>query len=137
MKGVKITVKFNVEGKGISTMLSYGKLSISGNENQGFRPFELMIASIVGCSGSVFQKILEKQRTHVEELSIHAEVERNPEEANKIEWIRLNYTVKGHHLNIDRLYKNLELSRKNCSMIRSVEQSIQIEETINIIELSR
>lgn len=130
-------MKFHVNEIGISTKLNYGELSISGNEDHGFRPFELMIASIVGCSGSVFQKILEKQQTHVEDLSIVAEVERNPEEANRIEWIRLNYTVKGRHLNIDRLYKNLALSRKNCSMIRSVEQSIKIEETLQIIELSR
>lgn len=129
-------MKFQIEGPIISTNLNYGELLISGNEDYGIRPFELMIASIAGCSGSVFQKILEKQQTRVEDLSIRAEVERNPEEANKIEWIRLNYTVKGYHLNIDRLYKNLELSRKNCSMIRSVEQSIKIEETIQIIELS-
>lgn|SRR5690625_1477108 len=130
-------MKFQVNGTRISTEFSYGELFISGNENQGFRPFELMVASIIGCSGSVFQKILEKQRTRVEELSIHAEVERNPEEANRIEWIKLNYVVKGHQLNIDRLYKNLALSRKNCSMIRSVEDSIKIEETLQMIELSR
>lgn len=130
-------MKFIVENSGISTKFNYGELSISGNEEYGFRPFELMIASIVGCSGSVFQKILEKQRTHVEELSISAEVERNPKEANRIELIRLNFTIKGNDLNIERLYKNLEISRKNCSMIRSVERSIKIEETLNIIELSR
>jgi len=130
-------MKFHVNGARISTGFGYGNLFISGNENEGFRPFELMVASIVGCSGSVFQKILEKQRTHIEELSIDVDVERNPEEVNRIERVRLNYIVKGHHLNIDRLYKNLALSRNNCSMIRSVEQSIKIEETINIIELSR
>lgn len=130
-------MKFHVEGKEISVKLNYGDLYISGNEDHGFRPFELMIASIAGCSGSVFQKILEKQQTRVEDLSIHTEVKRNPQEANRIEWIRLNYTIKGHQLNIDRLYKNLDLARKNCSMIRSVEQSIKIDEKINIIELGR
>lgn len=130
-------MKFYVNDVNISTKFNFGELVISGDENGGFRPFELMIASIVGCSGSVFQKILKKQRTHVEDLYIQAEVRRNPEDANRIEWIRLNYTVKGHNLNIDRLYKNLELSRKNCSMIHSVEQCITIEESINIIELSR
>lgn len=129
-------MKFHLKENGLLTELGYGGLSISGNEDHGFRPFELMVASIVGCSGSVFQKILEKQRTHVEDLSIVAEVERNPEEANRIERIKLNYMIKGHHLNIERLYKNLALSRKNCSMIRSIEDSINIEETLNIIELS-
>lgn len=130
-------MKFHINGEQISTDFNYGTLIISGDENHGFRPFELMVASIVGCSGSVFQKVLEKQRTRIEDLSIHAEVRRNPQEANRIEWIRLNYTVKGNHLNIDRLYKNLELSRKNCSMIQSVKECIDIEERIKIIELSR
>jgi len=129
-------IDFIVNESGISTKFGYGDLVISGDEDQGFRPFELLIASIVGCSGSVFQKILEKQRTHIEDLSINVELERNPEEANRIEWLKLNYTIKGYHLNVDRLYKNLALSRKNCSMIRSVENSIKIEETLQITELS-
>lgn len=129
-------MNFNVKGMGMSADLNYGELIISGNEDYGFRPFELMIASIVGCAGSVFLKILEKQRTHFEDLSITVEIERNPEEANRLEWLKLNFTIKGYNLNIDRLYRNLELSRKNCSMIRSVENSIKIEETLQIIELS-
>lgn len=134
--GGMVTMNFHVIENGFRTELGYGELLISGNENDGFRPFELMITSIVGCAGSVFLKILEKQRTRFEDLSITVEIERNPEEANRLEWLKLNFTIKGYNLNIDRLYKNLELSRKNCSMIRSVEKSIKIEETLQIIELS-
>lgn len=131
-----VTMNFNVIENGFKTELGYGELAISGNEHDGFRPFELMIASIAGCAGSVFIKILEKQRTRIEDVLITVEIERNPKEANRIEWLKLNFTVKGYNLNIDRLYKNLELSRKNCSMIRSVEHSIEIEETLQTIELS-
>lgn len=136
MKGENI-VKFYLKGDGIRTDLRYGELSVSGNEDYGFRPFQLMVASIAGCSGSVFRKILEKKRIDVEDLIISADVERNPEEANRIERIKVNYTIKGHHLDPDKLYKALDISRKNCSMIRSVEQSIIIEEELTIIELSR
>src|SRR5690625_543851 len=108
----------------------------AGDENDEVRPVVLMINSNVDCACSVFLKILEKQRTRFEDLSITVEIERNPEEANRLEWLKLNFTIKGYNLNIDRLYKNLELSRKNCSMIRSVEKSIKIEETLQIIELS-
>lgn len=130
-------MKFYLEDNGTRIDLDYGELSISGNEDYGYRPFQLMVASIVGCSGSVFHKILKKQRTEVEDISITADVERNPREANRIEHISLYYYIKGYNLNVDKLNKNLELSRKNCSMIRSVESSIKIEESLEIIELSR
>ncbi|WP_188455198.1 OsmC family protein [Virgibacillus oceani] len=130
-------MEFYLKENGMRIDLDYGTLSISGNEEYGFRPYQLMAASIAGCSGSVFRKILEKQRTEIEDLIISAEVERNPEEASRIERISLHYTIKGYHLNPDRLYKNLALSRKNCSMIRSVEDSIKIEESLEYMELSR
>lgn len=130
-------LNFYLKENGMRVDLAYGQLNISGNEDDGFRPFTLMVASIVGCSGSVFRKILEKQRIEIEDLQIGADVVRNPKEANRIEEITLKFTVKGHHLDPEKLYKNLAVARKNCSMIRSVEDSIQIEESIETIELSR
>ncbi|MYL59995.1 OsmC family protein [Virgibacillus halodenitrificans] len=129
-------MKLVMKENGLRTELEYGVLDISGNEEYGFRPFQLMVASIAGCSGSVFRKILEKQRTEIDDMQITAEVERNPEEANRIEKITLNFKVQGKNLDPAKLQKNLEISRKNCSMVRSVEGSIQIEEKIETIELS-
>lgn len=130
-------MKFYLKDNGMRIDLDYGELSISGNEDYGYRPFQLMVASIVGCSGSVFRKILKKQRLEIEDLTITADVERNPQEANRIERITLHYMIKGYNLNVDKLQRNLELSRKNCSMIRSVESSITIEEKLETINLSR
>ncbi|GGB59724.1 osmotically inducible protein C [Lentibacillus populi] len=130
-------MEFYLKDNGMRTEFDYGTLSVSGNEEYGFRPFQLMVASIAGCSGSVFRKILDKQRTDYDDLIIHADVERNAEEANRIKRITLKYTIKGHRLNPEKLERNLALSRKNCSMIRSVEDSIKIEESLEIVELSR
>ncbi|SDR09711.1 OsmC family protein [Virgibacillus salinus] len=128
---------FYLKENGMQVELEYGSLDVSGNEDYGFRPFQLMIASIAGCSGSVLRKILSKQRIKYEDLSINAEVERNPKEANRIERVVLYYAIKGYHLDPDKLSKNLALARKNCSMIRSVEDSIKIEEHLETIELSQ
>ncbi|MBP1970613.1 putative OsmC-like protein [Virgibacillus natechei] len=130
-------MQFYLKENGMRTDLEYGELCISGNEDYGFRPFQLMVASIAGCSASVFRKILAKQRTEVQDLTIDADVVRNPEEANRIEEIKLRYVIKGYNLDPEKLYKNLEIARKNCSMVRSVENSIKIEENIDTIELSR
>lgn len=132
MGGSKL--KFILTETGLETELPHGKLAMSGDKEFGFRPGQLMIASIAGCSGSVFQKILNKQRIEIEELVITAEEERNPDEANKIVQITLHFEVKGSNLNKEKLERNLELSRKNCPMVRSVEGSIKIVETLKIIE---
>lgn len=130
-------MNFYLKEEGMRINFDYGQLDVSGDEAHGFRPYQLMVASIAGCSGSVFRKILNKQRVDYEDLTITAEVERNAEEANRIERIDLHYYIKGRHLNPDKLNKNLALSRKNCSMVRSVEDSITINEHLEVIELSR
>ncbi|MBU5468173.1 OsmC family protein [Virgibacillus sp. MSJ-26] len=121
---------------GMRTELGYGELNVSGDEEHGFRPFQLMVSSIVGCSSGVFRKILEKQRVTIEDLQVQVKVERNQDEANRIEKMTINYIIKGRHLDQDKLYKSLNIARKNCAMVQTVENSIDIEETIETIELS-
>ncbi|RDY71847.1 OsmC family peroxiredoxin, partial [Halobacillus trueperi] len=121
----------------VRTSFEYGQMNISGDETFGFRPYQLMVASIAGCSIGVFRKILDKQRTDYEDIKVTAEVERNPDEANRIEKIYLHYVIKGYHLNQDKLLKNLDISQKNCSMVQSVQNSIEVEETLECIQLSK
>ncbi|MFC4388864.1 OsmC family protein [Gracilibacillus marinus] len=128
---------FYLKEGGVRTKLAYGELDISGNEDYGYRPFQLMVASIVGCSASVFRKILEKKRIKIDDLKIEVEVNRNPDQANRIESLHLNYIVKGYQLNNERLEKSLEIARKNCSMIRTIEDSVKITESLDIIPLNK
>ncbi|MFD2925071.1 OsmC family protein [Halobacillus naozhouensis] len=130
-------MEFYIKGEGIRTSFDYGELDISGDEMNGFRPFQLMVASIAGCSLSVYRKILDKQRIDYEDITVQANVERNTEEANRIERVSLRFVVKGYHLNQDKLLKNLEISRNNCSMVQSVKDSIEVEESLECIQLSR
>src|SRR5690625_4747162 len=125
-------MKFYFKENNVQTELEYGELVISGNEEYGFRPFQLMVSSIVSCSGSVFKQILGKQRIELESLEITADVKRNPEEANRIEQIDLTFIVKGSALHQEKLDKSLAIARKNCAMVRSVEGSIEINEVIQI-----
>lgn len=128
---------FYLKDNGVRTSFDYGQLNISGDETLGFRPYQLMVASIAGCSIGVFRKILDKQRVDYEDIKVTAEVERNPDEANRIEKVQLHYVIKGYHLNQDKLLKNLDVSRNNCSMVQSVQNSIKVEETLECIQLSK
>ncbi|MCP3029060.1 OsmC family protein [Halobacillus sp. A5] len=128
---------FYIKEEGVRTSFDYGQLDISGDEAYGFRPFQLMVASVAGCSIGVYKKILDKQRINYEDIKVTADVKRNSEEANRIERIHLHFVIKGYRLNQDKLLKNLEISSNNCSMVQSVNGSIEIEETLECIELSK
>jgi putative redox protein len=125
-------MEFKMKEGGFITDLPYGKLEVSGNEEFGFRPYQLMVSSLAVCSGGVLRKILEKQRIVFEDISISADVVRNEEEANKIESVKLHFVIKGEGLKEEKLQKAMELTRKNCSMVQSVIGSIEVEETFEI-----
>lgn len=131
-----VSMEFQFKEAGVRVDLPYGVLDISGNEDYGYRPYQLMVASIAGCSASVFMKILDKQHIKIDDFIVRTEVTRNPDEANRLEKIKLHYVIKGKNLSDEKLYKNLAIARKNCSMIRSVEDSITIEESLETIQLS-
>lgn len=118
---------------GLKTELPYGELHISPEDEHGFRPFQLMVASVSACSLSVFRQVLQKQRVQFEELYVEAEVSRKEDEANRIEQIDLTFTIKGENLKEERLKKSLEVSSKNCSMVRSVQDSIRIVKHLEIV----
>ncbi|WP_243388001.1 OsmC family protein [Bacillus kexueae] len=126
-------MEFNMKEVGFTTNLPYGELHVAGDEEYGFRPYQLMVSSIAVCSGGVLRKILEKKRITINDMKIKVEVERNEEKANRLEKIHLHYLIKGDQLDPKKIEKSIELARKNCPMAQSVEGSIDIEETFELL----
>ena len=119
---------------GFETNLEFGKLIISGDETKGFRPYQLLVSSLVGCSGGVLRKVLEKMRMPVEEMEIDVlEVVRNPEEASRLEKVHIHFKLKGSSLDATKMDRAMALTKKNCSMVRSVDQSMEVIETFEIL----
>lgn len=127
-------MEFTMKEGGFITELPYGRLEVSGNEEFGYRPYQLMVSSIAVCSGGVLRKILEKMRIDFEDIHIKAKVERNPAQADRIEKIQLHFTIKGKELVESKLEKAMILTKKNCSMVQSVIGSIIVEETFEMID---
>lgn len=121
------------EEMGFYTELPFGRLDVAGDEEYGFRPFQLLVASLAVCSGGVLRKIMKKMRMDFEDIQIKTSVERNPDAADRVEKVHIHFLIKGNDLNEAKLHKALELTRKNCSMVRSVEGSIDIAETFELI----
>ena len=49
-------MEFTMKENGFSTSFEYGESDISGNEQYGFRPYQLLVSSIAVCSGGVLEK---------------------------------------------------------------------------------
>ncbi|WP_377891576.1 OsmC family protein [Alkalihalobacillus sp. R86527] len=119
------------EETGFTANFEYGTLHISGDEQYGFRPYQLLVSSIAVCSGGVLRQILDKKRMKYEDIQISADVTRNKEEANRVEAIHLHFTLEGD-LDEQKIEKALELTKKHCSMAQSVLGSIDLKETFEI-----
>jgi putative redox protein len=126
-------MEFKMKENGFVTQAEYGELHISGNEEFGFRPYQLLVSSIAVCSGGVLRKILEKQRVALEDITINADVTRNEEIPQEIQRIHMHFVLKGQKLVEEKIEKAMTLTRKHCSMVQSVKDSIEVTESFEII----
>ncbi|TFE01229.1 OsmC family protein [Jeotgalibacillus sp. R-1-5s-1] len=125
-------MEFKMKEGGFTADFEYGELHVSGNEEYGFRPYQLLVSSVAVCSGGVLRSVLEKMRMSFSDINVKADVERNENEANRVEKIHLHFVLTGKDLNEDKVKKALELTRKNCSMVQSVKDSIEVTESFEI-----
>ncbi|WP_449622035.1 OsmC family protein [Robertmurraya sp. Marseille-Q9965] len=126
-------MEFKMKEVGFYTETANGRLNIAGDENHGFRPFQLLVSSIAVCSGGVMRKILEKKRISYDDIHIKADVERNPDKADRVEKVHLHFTITGAQIEEHQMEKIMVLTRKNCSMVQSVIDSIAIEESFELV----
>lgn len=126
-------MKFSMTENGFSGDLPYGELNVSTNEEFGFRPYQLLVASIAVCSGGIIRKILEKKRMPAEDIQVDVkEIVRIDEEAGRVAKVHLHFRIKGA-IDPSKMPGILELTHKNCSMVRSVENSMEVVETYELV----
>lgn len=118
---------FTIEDDRIQGHLQFDKLSISPNENVGYRPFELFVSSLVGCSGTLLRTILTKKRINYSNIELEASAVRNPTMANRIEKIVITANVQSDRpIESQTAEKIAYLVVKNCGMIQSVNGAIDV-----------
>lgn len=126
-------MKFSMTENGFSGDLPFGELAVSTNEEFGFRPYQLLVASLAVCSAGIIRKVLEKQRMPAEDIQAEVkEIIRIDEEAGRVSKVHLHFLIKGD-IDESKMPRVMELTRKNCSMVRSVENSIEVVETYELV----
>lgn len=130
-------IELKLEGYSYSMKTEYGELSISPDSEYGFRPFQLMIASIAGCSLAALKTVISRMRLDFSDMKVSVEIERNEKEANRIEKIHLHFSINGKNLLQEKIEKAGVIARKHCSMVQSVQDSIHVTESFEIINDSK
>lgn len=125
-------MEFFMQENGFSTTTEFGTLQISSEDTFGFRPYQLFVASMAVCSGEVLRKIMEKRRQSVKDIHIKADVTKSGVGANEIQKIHLHFVVEADNVTEEQMEKNMRLTRKNCSMVQSVKDSVEITETFEL-----
>jgi len=128
-------MRFNLEDTGaFEASFEYGKLDISSNAEIGFRPIQLLVSSLAGCSGGLLKRVLDKKRIAFDSIEIEVDIKRDEGEVNKVTKIMLHFIVFGKNLKPSLIQKSLDLAVKNCAMIQSVNSAIEVVETIETRE---
>ncbi|QBP42630.1 OsmC family protein [Paenisporosarcina antarctica] len=120
-------MKFTIENEKIVGDLGFGLLPISPNDTIGYRPYELLISSLVGCSGTLLGNILKKKRVEHKRIEMDVSSVRNPDHANRIEQLSITaYVQSDQSISEQNALKIADLVVKNCGMIQSVIHSIDL-----------
>ena len=95
-----------------------------GGSGKGFRPMQLLLAGLGGCSAVDVVSILKKQRQDIQDFSIHVDGEREPgKEPSLWQEVTIVFELKGD-IDESKAYRAVELSmNKYCSVAETLRQA--------------
>jgi len=105
-----------------------------GGHNSGFRPMELLLAAVGGCSSIDVILILKKQKQEIESFEVNVEAGKEKiEEYSLFRDIMLHFKIKGK-VDKDKAERAIKLSlEKYCSVSKTLEPTAKISYKLTII----
>ncbi|RLA07395.1 MAG: peroxiredoxin [Gammaproteobacteria bacterium] len=106
-----------------------------GGQNKGVRPMELVLSAIGGCSSFDVILILKKSKQKITSCKVDISATRSDKVPAVFEKIQLDFYISGIDLSRLRVEKAVNLSvKKYCSVIKMLEQTVDIDYSLKIIE---
>jgi len=107
----------------------------AGGEGDGFRPAELPLMGLAGCTGMDTIEILEKMREPVTGLEVTVAAEKRKGVPPGYDGIRVDYVITGKGLSRDKVERAVALSEeKYCTVWSALAKAAEITHTITIVE---
>jgi putative redox protein len=125
------------EGKGHTSgfSLPLGADPKGGGDNDGFRPTELLLVGLAGCTAMDVISILSKKRQDVTSFEVKAHGERAVEDPKRFTSFLVEYVVKGKGIDPAAVERAVDLSEtKYCSVMATLRLAGPVERRITIRE---
>lgn len=107
----------------------------AGGRNLGFRPMEMLLLGLGGCSAFDVVLILKRSREAVTDCVVEVEAERATTDPKVFTKIQLHYTVTGQALDRKKVERAVALSaEKYCSASAIMAKSAELSHTITLVE---
>ena len=106
----------------------------AGGDESGYKPTELLLYGIAGCTGIDVVRILEKQRQKLTALEIEIQAFQGEEYPKPFHTIEVKYIARGENLDEKKLAQAIELSEgKYCVVSQTIERETKITTSYQII----
>jgi putative redox protein len=106
-----------------------------GGDTDGFRPIELMLVGLAGCTAMDVISILHKKKLAVSAFEVRAEAERADEHPRVFTRIHLQYRVTGTGIDPAAVARAIELSEtKYCPVQAMLRPAVPITSSFEIID---
>ncbi len=129
----KMSFVGKAEGSGFS--LPIDTKAEQGGDDSGFRPMELILLGLAGCTAMDVISILEKKRQKVTNYEVLVNGERSETHPKVFTHILVEYVVTGENVDPAAVSRSVELSEtKYCSAYGMLSKEVNIEHKITVLQ---
>lgn len=108
-----------------------------GGRNLGFRPMEMLLLGLGGCTAFDVVMILNKSRQKIDDCEVHIEAERSEDIPRVFTRIHIHFVVSGRGLDAVKVEKAVNLSaEKYCSASEMLGKVATITHDFEVVELN-
>lgn len=103
-----------------------------GGEGAGFRPMEILLAGLGGCSGIDVVNILQKKKQAFDKFEVEINGHRDANEVPSLfKDIEVEFRIEGNDIQNEKIISAVQLSMdKYCSVAKTLEKTATIRYTI-------
>ena len=106
-----------------------------GGHNEGFRPMELLLVGLAGCTGMDVISILRKQRQQVTAYEVHVTGIRAEKPPMVFVEITVEHIITGHHIQPEAAARAIQLSEERyCGAGAMLGKVAHLTHTYRLIE---
>jgi putative redox protein len=105
----------------------------AGGEESGYKPTELLLYGVAGCTGIDVIRILKKQRQDVTGLRIEVTGHQNDGYPKPFHTVEIKFVALGNNIDPNKLAKAIELSEgKFCVVSQTLQQQTTITTSYDV-----